>query len=117
MYKSSYCEEKNRIYIYIEDDLSPFEANNYIKEVTSLIEKTKPGFTVLADSSNSTISFLENSMKFQVIRDYSAEKGFKNVATVLGTDAFKLHEVKPFQGIKNTFTCINEAEAFLDSLE
>ena len=81
-----------------------------------IIEKTKPGFTVLADSSKSSISFLENSSKLQAARDYGVKKGFKNVATVLGADAFRLHEKNPFQGIKNTFMSLKEAEAFLDGL-
>lgn len=117
MYKFSYCEEKNRIYIYIYGELSQNEIENYKNELISIIDKTKYGFTVLADSSQSSISFLENSTKLQVVRDYGVQKGFKNVATVLGADAYKLHEIKPFQGIKNTFMCVKEAEAFLDSLK
>ncbi|MHB8065598.1 MAG: hypothetical protein ACYDG2_23770 [Ruminiclostridium sp.] len=117
MYKFSYSEEKNRIHIYIEGELTASEIDDYIKELIALIEKTRPGFTVLADSSRSSISFLENSAKLQVIRDHGVKKGFKNVATVLGIDAYRLHEAKPFPGIKNTFIGVREAEAFLDSLK
>lgn len=116
MYKFSYCKEKNRIYIKIEGELSPTEIENYIKELIVLIEETRPSFTVLADLSKSSISFLKNGTKFQVIRDYGVKRGLKNVATVLGTDAFKLHEEKPFPATKNTFICVSEAEAFLDSM-
>jgi hypothetical protein len=116
MYKFSYCEEKNRIHICVEGALSPAEVDSYIKELISLIDKTSPGFTVLADSSRSEISFLENSSKLQVAREYGIKKGFKNVATVLGGEAYKLHEEKPFPGIKNTFLNLKEAEEFLDNL-
>jgi len=116
MFNFAYCEEKNRIYINIEDDLSSSEIDAYIKGLTDLIERTRPGFTVLADLSESRISFVEKSAEFQVIRDYSIKKGFKNVATVLEAYAYKLHKGSPFPGVKNTFLCVREAEAFLDSL-
>lgn len=115
MYKFLYCKEKNRIYISIEGALSSLEIEKYIKELIELIDNTKPGFTVLADSSKSSISFLENSAKFQVIRDYGVEKGFKNVATVLSEEARRLNDIKPFPGIKNIFNSIEAAEIFLDT--
>jgi hypothetical protein len=81
-----------------------------------LIEKTEPGFTVLADLSESKISFVEKSAQFQVIRDHSIRKGMKNVATVLANDAYEFHKTKPFSGVKNTFLSKEKAETFLDSV-
>lgn len=116
MYRFSYSEEKNRIYIYVEGKLSQEDVQNYIDEMLTLIDGTKPGFTVLADSSKSDISFFEISTKFHVIRDYGNTKGFKNVATVLSEEAYNLHEINPFPGIKNTFRSLKEAADFLDLL-
>lgn len=116
MFKLAYCEEKNRIYINIADEISKSETDDYVTGMTGLIEKTEPGFTVLADLSESKISFVEKSAQFQAIRDHSIRKGMKNVATVLAADAYKLHKTKPFSGVKNTFLSAEKAEAFLNSL-
>lgn len=117
MYKFSYSEEKNRIYIQVTGALTAQELESYKEELLDIVNRTQPGFTVFADSTKSDISFLENSGKLQVIRDYAATRGFKSVATVLGKEAYELHQQKPFPGIKNVFTDLQEAEKFLDSLK
>jgi len=116
MYKFIFNNDKNRIYIYIGGSLADSELEKYKNELIEMINKTHTGFTVFADSSKSSISFLENSVKLQGARDYGVTRGFKGVATVLSYEAFEIHQKKPFPGIKNVFTDVIEAEQFLDTL-
>jgi len=116
MYRFTYDEKRNRIYILIEGSLTEQEIENYKSELIDTINKTRSGFTVFADSSKSSIEFLENSWKLQAARDHGKAMGFLEVATVLSIEAYEIHKISPFKGIKNTFTDAKEAERFLDSL-
>ena len=114
MYELNYSKEKNRIYIRIEGYLTDAEISYYIDDLIHLIDMTMPNFTVLADVTKSDISVLLNGSKFQEVRDYGATKGFKNVATVVSSEAYEIHKNKSFEGIKNVFSNMQDAEQYLD---
>jgi len=115
LYTIDYSKEKNRIYVKIVGDITDEEMKSYEKEMLSIVDVTTPGFTMFADLLESDEAFLCKSGSFQSIRNYGATKGFKAASYALNSETYELHKKNPFQGIKNIFLSIAEAERFLDN--
>lgn len=116
MYTINYSSTNNRIYVKVVGDISDEEMNKYEKEMLAIVDKTTPGFTVLADLLESNEVFIYKSGAFQSIRNYGIKKGFKASAHVLNNETYEANIGKSFEGIKNIFLSCEDAERFLDTV-
>lgn len=106
----------NRIYITITDTLSESEIEKYIKDMITILNDVKPGFTVCTDLSNASLEEIRSGSKFNSIREKGIEKGIKAVAVVLSEDMYALYSEGHFPHIKNAFNSLDEVENFLNSI-
>lgn len=116
MYKITYSQLKNRIFIEIYGVLSPEEKDEYKRTAIATIDDAKNDFTVFVDLVHCDINVLMSSDEFQVIRDYGTKKGVKAVACVLNSYCYEMHKQKTLSSLKNVFLDANEAEIFLNKI-
>lgn len=116
MYKVSYDNQKNRIYVTITGSLELNEVDNYSKEFKAAVDRAKPGFTVCVDNTNASLNSPEVNEKLTECRDYSVQKGLKNAAMVVNSAIFKMQMKRLFNELGNVFPTMEEADKFLDNI-
>ena len=115
MYKITYNNSKNRIYVTVEGSLTIEEVPQYIKEFMATVDKTKPGFTVCVDNTKAKLNTPEVAEKLIEARDYSVSKGLRNSAMVVDGVTFKMQMKRLFKDLGNVFESLEDADKFLDT--
>jgi len=115
MYKITFDNAKNRVYVTVQGSLTIEEVPQYLKDFKAAVDKTKPGFTVCVDNTKAKLNTPEVAERLIEARDYSISKGLKNSAMVVDGVTFKMQMKRLFKDLGNVFETMEEADKFLDA--
>ncbi|MET3292537.1 UNVERIFIED_CONTAM: hypothetical protein ABID98_005234 [Brevibacillus sp. OAP136] len=117
MNKVEFHTSKNRVYITQTELITATNVDSFITDCLNVINKSKPGFTVLIDMSAGTTGTPEADAKLAELRAHTASKNPKGIATVVSSAMIKAlakQKLKEFQ--LDIFATKEEAELYLDRL-
>jgi hypothetical protein len=115
MYKITYENAKNRVYVMVEGSLTINEIPQYNADFKAAVDKAKTGFTVCVDNTNAGVNTPEVNEKLVISRDYAMSKGLRNSAMIVNSAVFKMQMKRVFKELGNVFENIAEADKFLDT--
>lgn len=116
MYIINYDKARNRIYLKIQGNMSSSQSERYTDDMIGVISQAITGFTVFADLSESDLSVLQDGGNFAGVREYAVKQGVQGVVTLVCPEAYKMHLEHPFDGIKNVFGTMKDAQEYLNIL-
>ncbi|MCJ8012707.1 hypothetical protein MUG84_13295 [Paenibacillus sp. KQZ6P-2] len=114
MYTIHYDAAKNRVAVQVIE-INKNNVNDYIAEMTELLENVKPGFTGIADMSEGKLFTMEVADKLSHLGQLSVDHGMSKWAYFTGSTVSKMQMKRMFGDLVNSFNKLEDAEAFLDN--